>query len=120
MIKALDYVIKIGGVAALLLGLALWSGQLYGLVHLHAALGIGIVVSLWVLAGLAFRAGVGVSLVGTAFVWGLVAIGLGSAQTQILVGSFHWVVQVVHLLAGLGTIAIGAMLAGSIRRKAAT
>jgi hypothetical protein len=111
LIKLLDYFVKFGGAAALILGLAFWAGALMGLVPLHIALGIGIVLAFWGLAFLALRNRASGGLVAAAFVWGLITIGLGFGQTQILVGEFHWIVQVAHLLVGLGAIVLGAVLA---------
>ena len=46
LIKMLDWFAKLGGAAALILGLAFWGGSLTGLVNLHIALGAGLVLSL--------------------------------------------------------------------------
>lgn len=119
MITTLDYLVKIGGVIALILGLAFWSGELYSLVHLHAALGVGVVLGLWAMAFLAFRRGVSTTLVVTGAAWGLATISLGLAQTQIFVASSHWVVQVVHLLLGLGSIVLAAFLKRKLLNQAA-
>jgi hypothetical protein len=111
LIKLLDYFVKFGGAAALILGVAFWAGALTGLVPLHIALGIGIVLALWALAILAHRKQAGSGLVAAAFIWGLITIGLGFGQTQLLVGDFHWIVQVAHLAVGLGAIVFGSILA---------
>jgi hypothetical protein len=117
LISLLDYFVKIGGVAALILGLAFWAGALTSLVPLHIALGIGIVLALWALAFLALRKKASGSLVATALVLGLITIGLGFGQTQLLVGEFHWIVQVAHLIVGLGTIVLGSILARAASRS---
>lgn len=119
LIKMLDWFVKLGGAAALILGLAFWGGALTGLVNLHIALGVGLVLSLWTLAVLAMQKGAKSGLVVGAFVWGLVTIGLGFGQTQMLVGEFHWTVQVAHLLVGLGAIVLASMLARTAREQPA-
>lgn len=110
LIKLLDYIAKIGGAVALILGLAIWNGVLTGLSPLHIGLGIAIVLSLWVLAVLAWRRGAGLGLVAAAIVWGIATLALGFGQTQLLVGTLHWIVQVAHLALGLGAIAFGTVL----------
>jgi thiamine transporter ThiT len=114
-VKYLDYLIRIAGAAALILGLAFWSGKLTGLVTLHEALGASVVLGVWALAIFAFRKGVSVGLVAGAALWGVLTVVVGISQTQLLVGEFHWAVQVIHLLVGLGAIAMGAVLARAVR-----
>ena len=120
LVTILDWFVKLGGAAALLLGLAFWGGALSGLVNMHIAPGVGLVLSLSTLAVLAMRKGARSGLVAGAFVWGLVIIGLGFGQTRILVGEFHWIVQLAHLLVGLGAIVLGSMLVRKSRHQPAT
>ena len=119
--KAFDYLVRIAGVLALVLGLALWTGRLYGLVGVHKALGAAVVLGLWGLAVLALRrrgrSGAGLAVL--ALVWGAATLALGGAQTGLLVGDLHWVVKVLHLALGLGAIALAAVLARSLREGAA-
>ena len=71
-----------------------------------------IAVGVEVLVGRRTRWG-GLAVLG--FLWGVVTLALGPGQTQLLVGESHWVVQVAHLLIGLGAIALGAVLARRAR-----
>ena len=113
--KALDTLVRVAGVLALALGVALWGGRLYALVSLHMALGVAVVLGLWGLAALALRRGATPSLAIGAAVWGLATLALGPTQTRLFVGDLHWVVQFAHLLLGLGAIALGAVLAKTLR-----
>jgi len=108
--------IRITGVLLILLGLAFWAGRAINLVPLHMLLGLILVLSLWTLAGIGFRARVGAGLAVFAVVWGLVVLWLGMAQRTMLPGSSHWVIQVLHLLLGLGAMGLGESLAGKIGR----
>ena len=112
--KSFDYLVRITGALALVLGLALWSGRLYGLVNAHMALGTAVVLGLWALAVLALRQGVSRGVAILALAWGLATLALGPTQAGLLVGDLHWLVQVAHLLLGLGAIALGAVLARSL------
>jgi hypothetical protein len=99
------------GGGALILGLAFWLGNSRGL---HIGLGIAVVVSLWVLAGIAWKNRARTSLVAFAAGWGALTWVLGVTQRQLLPGSLHWVVAVVHLLFGAIAIAVGSRLASAI------
>jgi hypothetical protein len=50
-------------------------------------------------------------------VWGLIAPILGLTQANILTGNFHWVIQVIHLLIGIGAMGWGERLAIAIKAR---
>jgi hypothetical protein len=114
-----SWIVRIAGAAVLIFGLVIWTGNGTGIRGVHMLLGITLVAALWVLAVLAARAGVSIGLVAAAVVWGLLTIGLGLTQEQILVGAQHWIVQVAHLLVGLGAIGIGEAIAARAARRPA-
>jgi hypothetical protein len=105
------------GVVQLVLGGLFWTGNARGLVPLHMLVGFLLVLGLWTLAALAARAGVRPPLVAVAAVWGLIVPILGLSQDQLLVGSAHWVIEVLHLLVGLGAIGQAEGLAARIRER---
>jgi hypothetical protein len=118
-LRIASWIVRIAGAAVLILGLVIWTGNGTGIRGVHMLLGITLVAALWVLAVLAARAGVSIGLVAAAVVWGLLTIGLGLTQEQILVGDQHWIVQVAHLLVGLGAIGIGEAIAARAARRPA-
>ncbi len=79
-----------------------------------------LVISLWVMGFFATRLKNGMSLGIGAFILGFLVLIVGGAQQQILPGGSHWVIQVVHLLLGLGAIGMGEAINGRARRSAAT
>jgi hypothetical protein len=111
------WVNRLTGVAQIVLGLLFWSGRAYGLRPLHMLVGMVFVIALWVLAGLARRAGLGMRWVLLAAIWGLVVPAFGIAHPHLLAGSGHWIVRVIHLLIGLIAMFIAARLAGHVRRR---
>ena len=111
--------IRAGWLVQLALGLAFWTGNLLGLVDLHQLLGILLVLALWTQAALAHRAGVPGRLVAAAAVWGLVVVIVGLTQRELLTGSAHWVIEVVHLLLGIGLIGLAENLATRARARLA-
>ena len=116
-VTAIQMGIRVVGVVQLALGLAFWTGNLLGLVDLHQLLGILLVLAVWTLAALAARAGVPAGLVAGAVVLGLVVPIVGLTQRELLPGSAHWLIQVLHLLLGLGLLGVAENLAS--RAKAA-
>jgi len=41
---------------------------------------------------------------------------LGLTQTEILPGNLHWLIEVLHLVLGLGAIGLGERLSAGIKR----
>jgi hypothetical protein len=118
-ITGIQMFVRVAGVVQLLLGLAFWTGNLLSLVDLHMLNGILLVLALWTQAALAHRAGVPARLVAGAFVWGLIVVALGLTQTDLLTGSLHWVVQVIHLLLGIGLLDLADTLATRAKARLA-
>jgi hypothetical protein len=112
--QSLKTLIRICGGGALILGLASWLGYGRSFTQLHMGLAIALVVSLWVLAGIAWRNGVRISIVAFAAGWGALTWVLGVTQGRVLAGSLHWVVAVVHLVFGVISIAVGSNLASAV------
>jgi hypothetical protein len=111
--------VRVCGVVQLVLGGLFWTGNALDLVPLHMLVGFLLVLGLWTLAALAARAGVQPSLVALAAVWGLIVPILGLNQDRLLAGSAHWLIEVLHLLVGLGAIGQAEGLAARIRERTA-
>jgi hypothetical protein len=110
-ITAIQMAIRAAFVVQLALGLAFWTGNLLGLVDLHQLIGILIVLALWTQAALAARAGVQPGMVAAAVVLGVVVLAVGLTQRELLAGSAHVVIEVLHLLLGVGAIGLAERLA---------
>jgi uncharacterized membrane protein YdfJ with MMPL/SSD domain len=111
--------VRTAGVIQIGLGLLFWTNNALDLIPVHMLVGFVVVLCLWLLAGLAARSGVQPVLVAFAIAWGVVVPVFGMTQTQILPGSFHWMVQVLHLLVGVGALALAETLARRIRSRLA-
>jgi hypothetical protein len=118
-ITGLQMAIRVLGVVQLVLGVIFWTGNALGLVDLHQFIGILLVLGLWTQAVLAARAGVPAGLVAGAAVWGLIVPIVGLTQRDLLTGSAHWVIQVVHLLLGIGLLALAENLATRAKARLA-
>ena len=107
--------VRVAGVLLLVIGLVIWTGHGDQIIPLHELLGFVLVLGLWTIAFLAARAGVARGLVARAVVWGLIAPALGLTQVNLLSGDAHWVIEVIHLLVGVGAIGIAELLAHEIK-----
>jgi hypothetical protein len=108
--------IRISGLLLLLLGLAIWTGRADAAIPIHELLGFVLVLALWTLSYFAARAGVLMRWVVLAVAWGLAAPLLGLTQENLVNGDWHWTIQVLHLLIGVGAIGLGENLAARMRQ----
>jgi hypothetical protein len=113
----IQQMIRLAGVLQIALGLLFWVGYALDFIGLHMLLGILLVLLLWTLAGMAAWARIAPALAALAIVWGLGTPILGMVQAQILPGSAHWVVQVVHFLVGLVALALAESLARRLKDR---
>jgi len=111
------WVLRIAVLAAIILGILFWTGNAVNLIPVHMLIGIIAVLSLWVI-GLAqgFIKGGSFGLALATFIVGLALAIVGLYQQQWLLGSSHWIIQVIHLLLGLSAIGLGEMINGRTRR----
>ena len=118
VIRIAAAVLSLAGLLALILGLLFWTGAALNLLQMHMLLGLLAVGALLVIGiGQAFsKGGSWIIAVGTLVV-GVATIVIGMVQASLMVGEFHWVIQVVHLLLGLLTIGMGHMGAARYRKS---
>lgn len=107
--------IRVAGVIMIVLGLLFWTDNAQFLVPLHMTIGLLLVLALWTLAIIAAISRVNPGLIALVAVWSLIMPALGLTQERILPGGAHWLIQVVHLLVGIGAIALGEQLARRIK-----
>ncbi len=119
VITILVNILRLGVLLAIILGILLWTGNFDNLKPIHMLVGIIVVLTLWAI-GLVqgFQKGGSFGLAAATFVVGLALAIVGLYQENWLTGSFHWVIQVIHLILGLSTIGLGEMIAGRTRRRA--
>ena len=106
-------------VVQLALGLLFWTGNADWLQPVHIAVGLLLVVDLWVAVVLGLRRGAPVVLAVLAVIWSIGMPIFGLRQAVILTGSAHVVIQVLHLLVGFLAIGLVEGLARSPGRRAA-
>jgi hypothetical protein len=106
------------GALLLVLGLIIWTGigDHEQLVAVHISIGVVLFLTLWTIAAIAARSGVPALTVAFAAAWGLLVVLFGLAQEDLLTGSWHWTIQVLHVAISMGAIWWGRRLAQLIGR----
>lgn len=113
----LDALLKLCGLGLLTLGLFFWAGKALDLIPVHLLLGVLFVSSLWAIAVLGWRAGLGPEAAALRLAWGGVVLILGVTQGHLLPGAQHWIIQGLHLLVGGIAIALGARFADRMKKR---
>jgi hypothetical protein len=103
-----QWIIRLTGVTQVILGILFWTGRAHRLLPLHMLIGMVFVIALWVLAGLAARAGLKLRWVLLGVTWGILIPAFGIVHPRLLPGPAHWTVRVVHLLIGVLAMVIAA------------
>ena len=104
-VRIIVWIARIAGVGALLLGLLFWIAQI-DLISFHMLLGITFGLALLLLSiGMLFTASMRLlGAIGIVYAFILPIFGL--TQTRLLIGNLHWLIQVAHLLLGLGALVL--------------
>ena len=119
IVRIAQWVLRLCVGLALILGILFWTSRAAdSLALVHMGLGILVVLSLWTLGlAQALTKGGSWSLAIGAMVFGLILAASGGTQDEILTGSWHWVIQVIHLLLGLGALGLGERIGSRSRRR---
>lgn len=115
--NVLRWIVRIAGVIGLILGLIFWSGSGFSLLKAHEGLGYLVSVGLLLLGILGFVRRLPPALPLIAVIWALAVPAIGSMQMRLMPGSAHWVIQLIHLLLGVGAIGLAEAIAGRILRR---
>jgi hypothetical protein len=117
VIRISSAVLSLAGLLALILGLLFWTGVALNLMQMHMLLGLLAVGALLVIGiGQAFSKGGSWIIAAGTLVVGAAMIMIGMMQASLMVGEFHWIIQVIHLVLGLLTIGMGHMGAARYRK----
>jgi hypothetical protein len=108
--------IRLTGLILIVLGVLFWTGHESQLMPVHIFIGLFFVLLMWIQGLLAALTKLGMGRVVAEFLWGIVVLALGMTQVQLLPGSAHWVIQVLHLLVGLGAIGFAEGVGARIKR----
>jgi len=110
-----DWVVRLAGVTALVLGLLMWIANL-SLNTVHILVGLIVTFALLAMSALA----VSTNELRVLGIIGLVYSGilplLGLTQENLLTSNLHWVIQVLHLLVGIGAMALAGIIGARYQR----
>jgi hypothetical protein len=109
--------VRVCGLIQITLGLLFWTGNGRGLIPTHMLTGMVLVLAFLAVAIMAAVAGAPRGRVALAVAWAALTVALGMTQAQLLPGSFHWIVQVLHLVVGIAAIVQAEALAGEVMRR---
>ncbi len=110
--------VRLCGLVLIVLGVLFWLNVATSLEIVHILIGVVLVLGLWALAYFASQAGTPAGQVWLAVIWGVVLPVLGLTQAQVLPGDAHWVIQIVHLLLGIGAVGQAEALGARLRKGA--
>jgi hypothetical protein len=104
-IRGLQWLSRLVGACELTLGLVIWFVGVSS-VSLHILLGSVMTLILLIVGAIALPVKESRSLVVVGILYAFILSGFGMVQTGLLIGPLHWLVQVLHLLIGVGSIAV--------------
>jgi hypothetical protein len=115
-VNILQYAVRVLALLLVALGLQFWMGRSFAMLPVHMRMGEVLIALLWILAGIALRAGVKAGLAIGAIVYGLLVFVFAMNMVTLLPGGAHEVIRVLHLLIGLGAVGLAESLAARIKR----
>jgi hypothetical protein len=104
-VRGLQWLSRLVGAVELTLGLVIWFVGVSS-VTLHIGLGIAMTLILVIISGIALSTRGTRQLGVIGIVYACILPALGMAQYTLLIGNLHWLIQVIHLLIGIGSIAV--------------
>jgi hypothetical protein len=104
-IRILMWTRLVAGIGAMTLGLLHWFFRI-SFIEIHMFFGVFVTLSL-LIAGIVALFTKGLRVLGAiAIVLALIVPVFGVTQMQILVGDFHWLIRVAHLLVGVAAVSL--------------
>jgi hypothetical protein len=115
-VRILIWIARIAWLGAIILGLLFWITGI-DLISLHILFGLTLGLSMLALCiVLVFTRGV--RLLGIAgIVYAFILPIFGLTQTRLLVGNLHWLIQLAHLLVGIGAIVLVQIMSTRYERR---
>ena len=105
-----DWILRLAGSVALVLGLLIWAFQFDNITNIHMLFGLVVTLALLVISVLAaFTRGLQLlGIIGIVYAFLLPLLGVN--QETLLIGNLHWLIQVIHMLVGVGALALAGVI----------
>ncbi len=116
-VNILRWLVRLVFLASLVLGIALWTGRGYAYLRLHMWLGFIITFALLALVIIGLISRVKPVLPLITLLWAVALPTLGIAQLHLMSGPNHWIIQVIHLILGIGAVGLAEVLAKEIAAR---
>lgn len=120
MIKLLQWVTRIAGVLAFLLGVSRLAGPGIAPLGVHMAMGGLVVLALAILAISALIDRVRIPAAIAGLLWAAATLAIGTVQDWWVGGGSHLTIEIIHPLLGVGAIGLAEMLAAALARRRAS
>lgn len=117
IITALRWVARLDGIAALILGILLWTGSA-GSLKSHILTGFVMTITLLLIGLMGFFSRIKPVLPIIAIAWAILLPYIGFAQLKLFPGAGHVVIQIIHLIIGICAIGLVEATAAKITREA--
>jgi hypothetical protein len=117
IVKALQWVARLDLLAALILGILLWTGS-PGSLKIHILTGFVMTIALLLVALMGFFSRIKPVLPIIAILWAVLLPYVGFAQLKLMPGASHVVIQIIHLLIGICSLGLVEALGAKITREA--
>ncbi len=112
--RILQIIVGIAGLCALVLGLVIWIANI-DLTDIHMLFGLLVTLGLLAMSIIALTAP-GLRIWGmVGIVYAIILLIFGEAQSNMLAGNLHWLIQVLHTLIGIGAIVLTGFLGARYR-----
>ncbi|GHO56752.1 hypothetical protein KSB_52270 [Ktedonobacter robiniae] len=112
--RILQIIVGLAGLCALVLGLVIWIANT-DLTDIHMFFGLLVTLGLLVMSIIALTAR-GQRIWGmVGIVYAIILLIFGELQFNLLVGNLHWLIQALHLLAGIGAIVLTSAIGARYR-----
>jgi hypothetical protein len=108
--------VRLAGLTLLVLGIIIWTGHGDTLIRTHALLGVCFVLSLWTVAIVGLTSRIGYVLPVRLIIWGVVIGWFGMSQHELLKGSLHWTIQLLHVAVGLIAIGLAEVVTARVKK----
>lgn len=106
-------VARVIALVQVVLGVIVWTGHGDSLIPVHIAVGLLLVVDLWVAVALGLRSGAPTGLAVLALAWSVGMPIFGLVQAGLLPGDAHVAIEILHLVVGLAAVGLVEALARS-------